>query len=423
MKRTASQRRVSPSSSTSDSAQGSAEVSAGPTSWWPTRLWGLALILVCTIWFATPEPIPIFVSRRLLATHFLFAIPLAILVGGWIRSRWYHPWIWMILVIACSFAFAALLPVWSDALLPSSLGFASRWGMRTAVALGLATIWCAARPRLQRFSQPNDARFGMPSCTRVALAAVVGMVPTWIYSREVLLTSIEAAERDLASPWVARSARSLQQAVEIDDLATVGGRPAKQQWLNQLHTLDDLEHRLGQIEPASNAQSIEASVPLLLALGRSREAVVRLHRSESRTPTSYLLEAICYSDLGDWQSTLDACDRSKDLSAQFQPDEKQRWFELRSEALTRLRRTADALACLREAAIACPTAAPMFSVQAALQLAELGEVPAAMEELQSLRAAHPNMATAIDRQMRRLQTQSCTLPSAWRFGGPSKFGN
>ncbi|MFN7733166.1 MAG: hypothetical protein ACK5OB_14815 [Pirellula sp.] len=423
MKRTASQRRSSSSSSTSDSARGSAVASAGPTPLWSIWLWGLALTFACTLWLATPEPIPIFVSRRLLAIHFLFAIPLAILVGEWIRNRWYHPWIWMILAIACSFAFAALLPGWSDALLPSSLGFASRWWIRTAVALGLATLWCAARLRLQSFSQPNEAGGGMPSWTRVALVAALGMVPTWIYSREVLLTSIEAAERDLASPWVARSARSLQQAVEIDDLAKVGGRPAKQQWLDRLRTLDDLEHRLGQIEPASNAQSIEASVPLLLALGRSREAVERLHRSESRTPTSYLLEAICYSDLGDWQSTLDACDRSKDLLAQFQPDEKQRWYELRSEALTRLRRTAEALACLLEAAIACPTAAPMFSMQAALQRAELGEVPAALQELQAIRGQHPEMAIAIDRQLRRLQTQSCTLPSAGRFGGPSKSGN
>jgi len=408
---------------TSDSAGGSAEGSAGPPSRWPTWLWGLALILACTIWFATPEPIPIFVSRRLLAIHFLFAIPLAILVGEWIRSRWYHPWIWMILAVVCSLGISALLPIWSDALLPLSLGFASRWWIRTAVALGLATLWCATRPRLRGFSQPNEAGFGMPIWTRVALAAVLGMVPTWIYSREVLLTSIEAAERDLASPWVARSARSLQQAVEIDDLATVGGRRAKQQWLDRLRTLDDLERRLGQIEPASNARSVEASIPLLLALGRSREAVERLQRMDSRTPTSHLLEAICYSDLGDWQSTLDACDRSKDLLGQFQPDEKQRWFELRSEALTRLRRTADALACLREAVIACPTAAPMFSMQAALQRAELGEVPAALEELQSIRGQHPEMAIAIDGQVRRLQTQSCTLPSAWRLGGPSTSGN
>lgn len=104
---------------------------------------------------------------------------------------------------------------------------------------------------------------------------------------------------------------------------------------------------------------------------------------------------------------------------QFQPDEKQRWFELRAEALTRLRRTADALTCLREAVTACPPAAPMFSMQAALQRAELGEVPAALEELQSIRGQHPEMAKAIDRQVRRLQTQSCTLPSAWRFSGPS----
>lgn len=415
MKRTASQRRSSSSALTSDSAG----VSPGITSRWPTWLWGLALILAFTIWFATPEPIPIYVSRRLLAIHFLFAIPLAILVGEWIRSRWYHAWIWMILAVVCSLGISALLPVWSDGLLPSSLGFAYRWWIRTSVALGLATLWCAARPRLLGFSQPNEAGVGMSSWARVALAAALGMVPSWIYSREVLLTSIEAAERDLASPWVARSARSLQQAVEIDDLATVGGRLAKQQWLERLRALDDLERKLGQMEPASNARSIEASVPILLALGRSREAVDRLQSLDSRTPISHLLVAICYSDLGDWQSTLDACDRSKDFLMQFQPDEKQRWFELRAEALTRLRRTADALTCLREAVTACPPAAPMFSMQAALQRAELGEVPAALEELQSIRGQHPEMAKAIDRQVRRLQTQSCTLPSAWRFGGPS----
>jgi tetratricopeptide (TPR) repeat protein len=199
----------------------------------------------------------------------------------------------------------------------------------------------------------------------------------------------------------------------------IGGLPAKQQWLERLRTLQELQLRLDALDNARDSRSVSESVPLLLALGRSREAVARLQSLDSRTPTSHLLEAIGFSDLQDWQSLLVACHRSQGLLDQFQPDEKQRWFELRSEALTRLRRTAEALECLREAAIECPTAAPMFSMQAALQCAELGDVPAALEELRSIRVQHPDMAIAIDRQVRRLQTQSCTLPPAWRFGAPN----
>ena len=367
-------------------------------------IWMSALGMALTWLLSAPEPLPIFANRRLLLAHLLFAVPLAWMIVFAVRRFEKIPWWWSILCCILCLGLAELQLSLSDGLLTSQLGFAGRWSLRFLASLIFAILWLACLPRWPHGLALKN------STSSWLLCALIGVIPTVTYSIHELRRTVSLAEQQMASQFVVRAIDSIQAAIELDDTVTISGNSAKQQLLQTIRQQQQLEERLSRSATPSSHSSANDSASVLLALNRVDEAIDRLRQDPNRDTASFLLEAVCHREQGNWKGTWEACEAAKPQREQFSSNERLRWYELTGESLTRLRRPKDAIDCFEEAAKQCPEQAAAFEFQTAIQLAELGDVRGAIARFHALRTEQPIMSDAIDRQVTRLKTQSCVLP-------------
>ncbi|MFL5245153.1 MAG: tetratricopeptide repeat protein [Gemmataceae bacterium] len=162
-----------------------------------------------------------FAWRGILLAHLAAALPLALLIAGWIRSSKTlassAPWPWMVLGATVAGIGTALLPEFGDAIDQAHLGALPRLLLRSALAFLLVLPWCVAA---------LDRSVGIPRRwpLRIAVVVAIGLavVPCAMYTETALADRTQEAARLLANERLVKAEGIVTGLCELGSNRPIG---------------------------------------------------------------------------------------------------------------------------------------------------------------------------------------------------------
>lgn len=368
-------------------------------AWWVSMT-----IAGCVLLYLLPDPTPVFVNHRLTAIHLLAAIPIAYCLASWLQlQRRFALWLSIVAVLGIA-SFETTLPLLSDSMIPTTWGFASRWAIRTMLALAIAIPWILSCPVPHR---TNTWREWL-------LAGILISVPSIVYASHQRHSLIQSSSQIDPRTSPKKLMLLTQQVMELDDTSSISGENCKRKLLQSMQTVDALERECKiPSDLSSDSAKLDRAVKLM-AIDRLQDAWKLLEQTQPNNRSATFLKILCNREMEDWKRVREVCRfalQNPNGNSQLEQAKVYSWL---ADAFARERRFEQCIETYRTAIEQCPEQASSFRIDMALQLAESGQVPEALRILKEVEGATDateiSLRTAIKGQIRRIRNNSCTLP-------------
>jgi len=367
-------------------------------AWWVSMT-----IAGCVLLYLLPDPTPVFVTHRLAAIHLLAAIPISYCLASWLRLQRRVALCLSIVAVLGVASFETTLPLLSDSMIPTTWGLASRWAIRTMLALAIVIPWTLSCP----------VPHGTNTWRGWILAGILISVPSFVYANHQLHSLIQSSSQIDPRTSPKKLMLLTQQVMELDDTSSITGENCKRKLLQSMQTVDALERECEiPIDLSSDSVKLDRAVKLM-AIDRLQDAWKLLEQTQVNNRSATFLKILCSREMEDWKRVQEVCRFALQNPNGNSPLEQARVYSWLAEAFARERRFEQCIETYRTAIEQCPDQASSFRIDMALQLAESGRVPEALRILKEVEGATDlaeiSLRTAIKGQIRRIRNNSCTL--------------
>jgi len=354
-----------------------------------------------------------FAWPRVLVAHLATALPLGLIVAGWVRSlpgmKDTPRGLWMAVGFGWAGVVAALSPGIGDAIAGSGFGPVPLLLLRATLAITLVLPWCIAAT-----APPSGARLIRWPGIAFGVGLGLAVIPCGMYT-----DAVTGARTEQAAELLARERLVRAEAV-VGGLCELG---SERQVANQSPA--DVRKGLGQVIPRLRRAAdrpLPASAPrgarleralLMIQLDRLDEAAGLLRPLSPADTTAALLLATVHRDQERWAES----DALYSAALEKRLPRAENDANARADCLIALeglvfnaradRRPADAERVLNRGLEALPSEAAYLHFQLGRHYADGGRPGPAVEHLRAAAAIDPNgYQSAADDQIRRIRTHT-----------------
>ncbi len=307
-----------------------------------------------------------FAWPRLLVAHFVTALPLGLIVAGWVRSlpavNEAARALWVVVGLGLAGLTALVCPGIGDVVGGGGFGAVPLLVLRAALCVGLVLPWCV---------WATDPPGGDQRRTHPGVLFGVGLglatVPCAMYAETVTAARTASAEEWVTADRLVRAERVLAGLCELGSDRPVVGKPPHEVRRRLRKEIDGLGRAAGSPLPASAPLAARfARAEVLVRLDRLAEAADLLRPLAPTSPVATLLLAAVDRDLGRWAESEAECESVLErLLPKAETDAKagencRLAFEGMAESASADNRPADAERALRRGLEALPKEAAHF---------------------------------------------------------------